>query len=236
MSPQMQEKTKNSREVKFMKLVIALLVVLGSTLSQAQTTTGKAQAEGTCVLANSGHIQNVIIRCGGLDKTQGQQMIAILNKILENQQKLPLDEVMAKLDEILRNTNPNLAVVTYRCDGLKMSRGPGPNAMEVMSNDGRLDPVHGGITSKNIEIYRSMLAMIDAHQWTQLLSTCKASISGDPGWLTTRLFCSAASEGLGKQDDARAFLTYYDDHVGPGYDAEVCPVLSGNLHKALGQP
>jgi hypothetical protein len=87
---------------------------LFATSLYAQLQSGPASAAGTCNVANSGQSGPVTITCG-IGKEQGDQMLAILNKILVNQ--LDPAAVMKKLDEILRAINPNRPVKTYSCDG-----------------------------------------------------------------------------------------------------------------------
>jgi hypothetical protein len=83
-----------------MKLILPIFVLLFcSAIAQSQSSTGPATTKGACSPANTGNNNTFVIRCG-IDKAQGEQLLAIMNKILANQ--LNLDEVMAKLDEILR--------------------------------------------------------------------------------------------------------------------------------------
>jgi hypothetical protein len=84
-----------------MKLVLPLCLLLSfSTIAQSQSQTGPATTKGVCSPANTGNNSTFVIYCG-IDKGQGAELIAIMNKILANQ--LNPADVMAKLDEILRN-------------------------------------------------------------------------------------------------------------------------------------
>jgi hypothetical protein len=87
-----------------MKLLLsACFLVSFSTVARSQSATGPATTKGACSPANTGNANTFVIHCG-IDKAQGVELIAIMNKILANQ--LNPVEVMAKLDEILRNMHP----------------------------------------------------------------------------------------------------------------------------------
>jgi hypothetical protein len=87
-----------------MKLLLAVCFLLSSpAMAQSQSTTGSATTKGACSPANTGNANTFVITCG-IDKGQGAELIAIMNKILANQ--LNPADVMAKLDEILRNVHP----------------------------------------------------------------------------------------------------------------------------------
>lgn len=88
-----------------------------------QTTTGTAETKGPCSPAVTGNSNTFKINCAGITKEQGDRMLQILNTILSNQLK-PQD-VMAKLDEILKAVNPNVPTKVYRCDGAWSTAGPG---------------------------------------------------------------------------------------------------------------
>src|ERR1700691_1068403 len=84
-----------------MKLLLPICFVLCfPVIARAQSATGSATAKGACSPANTGNDNTFVIHCG-IDKEQGAELIAIMNKILASQ--LNPVEVMAKLDEILRN-------------------------------------------------------------------------------------------------------------------------------------
>jgi hypothetical protein len=84
-----------------MKLLLSVCFLLSfSVTAQCQSATGPATTKGACSPANTGNDNTFVIHCG-IDKEQGAELIAIMNKILASQ--LNPVEVMAKLDEILRN-------------------------------------------------------------------------------------------------------------------------------------
>jgi hypothetical protein len=75
-----------------------VLILLTSLRCWTQTTTtGEARTGGPCSVANTGSDNKIQISCG-IGKEQGQQMLAILNKILTDH--LDTNAVMTKLDEI----------------------------------------------------------------------------------------------------------------------------------------
>ena len=84
----------------------ALLLLILITLPCCGQTPplGKAETTGPCSPAVSGNNNQFTMNCKGIDKEQGQKMLAILNKILANQ--LDPAAVTAKLDEILKVINP----------------------------------------------------------------------------------------------------------------------------------
>jgi hypothetical protein len=101
----------------------------------SQSTTGPATTKGACSPANTGNDNTFVINCG-IDKAQGAELIAIMNKILTNQ--LNPIEVMAKLDEILRDIHPprHLSDATKseltKCIGKK----PGRFSIGSITNNG----------------------------------------------------------------------------------------------------
>jgi hypothetical protein len=64
--------------------------------------TGSAETKGQCSPANTGNNNVFNITCG-IGKEKGEQMLKILNRILSSQ--LDPNEVMGRLDEILRGVN-----------------------------------------------------------------------------------------------------------------------------------
>ncbi len=69
-----------------MKVLLFLLVLVTFPCSsQTAITTGKAITNGSCSQAVTGGKNSFTINCG-IGKEQGEQMIAILNKILSHQQ------------------------------------------------------------------------------------------------------------------------------------------------------
>lgn len=84
----------------FMVAALALAVILPWPSYGQTTSTGTATTVGPCSPAVSGNNDSFTITCGGIDKSQGQKMLAILNKILANQ--VNPEEVNRKLDEILK--------------------------------------------------------------------------------------------------------------------------------------
>jgi hypothetical protein len=86
-----------------MRIRVLAPFVLAASFVAAQTpsVSGKAQATGTCSLANTGSVTTVTFNCG-IGKDQGDELIAILNKMFQN--RLDPALVMQKLDEIATAT------------------------------------------------------------------------------------------------------------------------------------
>jgi|SRR5579872_1683570 len=194
--------------------------------SQTIPSTGHANS-APCSIANTGNGNKVQITCG-IGKKQGDQMIAILNKILAEQ--LDPDAVMKKLDEILHAVNPNAATTIYFCNGGSRTAGPGLNTgMQVIMNAGP-DPY-----------LQQMIDMLNRRPITTdnseaLLHLCSTQMEAKPEWLTPRLFCSAAYALMGDNSNASKMLASYDQRKGPGYDEDtLCSDLSNKLHAGLDQ-
>lgn len=201
-----------------MKCGLVLLLLLAIPCHSQTPATGQAQTKGPCSPAVSGHSNTFVIKCG-IDKAQGREMLAIINKILANE--LDPNAVMAKLDEILAAVNPNRPAVTYSCEGRWQTAGPGVNAaFEVQL---------GGDDSA----FKEMLQLNNSHQFAKLLEKCMAQISSVPEWLTPRLFCGMAYLGMGDLQKAKDMLTEFDSKTGPAYDVDGCQQMSDFLHKTL---
>jgi hypothetical protein len=77
---------------------VALLMIAASISGWSQTApTGAAITKGSCSPAVTGNGNSFIIKCG-IDPIEGEKMVEILNKILQNQ--LDPSAVMTKLKEI----------------------------------------------------------------------------------------------------------------------------------------
>jgi hypothetical protein len=90
-----------------MKYSLVLLMLLAIPC-WSQTTTGKAETTGPCSPAVTASNNQFTINCQGIDKEQGQKMLDILNKILNNQ--LDPKTVIEKLDEILKAVNQRVPI------------------------------------------------------------------------------------------------------------------------------
>ena len=148
-------------------------------------------------------------------------MIAILNKILANQEKLSFQIVDQKLNEILRALNPNVPVKTYFCNGQWKTAGPGASAaMEV---------VMGGDNAA----FEQMIGLVNTQQFQGLLSLCKAQMTEKPEWLTPYLTCGVAYLGIGDKANAAAMLKDFDSRTGPAYDVDGCKQMSDFIRTSL---
>jgi hypothetical protein len=79
------------------RCVVALTLVL-ATPCFAQITTGRAETAGPCSPATTGNYNQLTINCQGIGKTQGEQLLKIVNRIAKDQ--IDPKVVMEKLDEI----------------------------------------------------------------------------------------------------------------------------------------
>jgi hypothetical protein len=145
-------------------------------------------------------------------------MIEILNKVLTNQ--LDPTAVMAKLDEILHRTNPNITVTTYDCEGNKRMFNPATNHLTY------------GQDAPGIHV-QPMIDLATAGKFQDLLSYCQAVIADKPEWLTPRLFCSAAYAETGDRVKAKAMLDEFERDKGDAYDHPYCVNLASQLHQKL---
>lgn len=195
-----------------------MLFTIACTAQVPAATTGNAKTAATCSAANTGNRNHFIINCG-IGKEQGQQMIAILNKVLANQ--LDPTVVMAKLDEILKNINPNRAVKTYRCSGQWSTAGPGQNSVIEYNN--------GGDTSD----YDVMINLANSELNSQLVDKCEALLQTKPEWLSPLLFCSVGYFRLGNIAKAKEALEKYDSRSGPAYDEPHCQEIVNDMRAKL---
>jgi hypothetical protein len=210
---------------KFLNSLSAIVIILGSHVF-GQTTPSVTQnaKKSSCsnIVALAGDVK---IDCSTL--TPAQQKIienipALLHKILANQ--LDPDAVMSKLEEILHVVNPNLPKRTYACNGSWVSQSPDVNGLTYsFSPQGYVDPSVSEMGELTI-----------AHQYQELLKVCTAQIVSKPEWLTPRLFCAFAYEGMGNITKAKEMLAAYDIQKGPAYDgADGCRNFSNSLHASL---
>jgi len=188
------------------RILVPVFLVWASIAGQCQTT-GAAATKGACSPANTGNNNTFNFTCG-IGKEQGEQMLKILNKILAHQ--LNPDEVMAKLDEILKAVNPNLPVKTYFCTGEWRTAGPSATA--------GLEVSMGGDNS----LFKQMADLNNQRQYSDLLKVCHQTLESTPGWLTPYLFCGLGYVASGDKEHAREMLSRFDEKRGPAYDAPAC--------------
>ena len=201
---------------------ILSVFLLGSCVLQAQQLQrGSAQSTGVCSLANSGTVRTVQIKCG-IDLQQGKRMLEILNTILTNQEKLPADLVLQKLDEILKSVNPNAANKTYTCAGGFQVVGPSPNAV--------FNVQLGGVDTEKAKIMFDHFAQRD---YRNLITSCEEFERTDPNWLTPLLFCAVGYGATGRLDQAKTTIKEYEDRVGPAYTQDpMCAELYSKVKAA----
>ena len=201
-------------------ILASAFICLTALIASAQTTSGKATASGTCSIANTGKVDKLTINCG-VGAEQGKQLIEIMNKILSNQEKLDLDGISAKLDEIYKAINPNIPQRTYTCLGNYTDIGPGAGAGIAMNLGGNADE------------YNRLATLGESRQIEQLLKQSKIDLQQYQGWLSPYLFLSFAY--LGKHDlvNARKMLDTYSHLKGPRYDQVECNELENDLQQRL---
>lgn len=204
-------------------LVLSSIPSFGQSSSAQRSSAGNAQTSGQCSPAVSGAGNTFRIECG-IGKAQGAQMIAILNKILSNE--LDSSAVMAKLDELLKRTNPNQGTVRYDCGGIRTETEP--------SVGGGISVNFGTGMIENSASIDSMNLLVRQNDFNGLLVKCTSIIDSQPEWLTPRLFCGYAYHHLGRNDDARRMLDEYKAKTGPAYDHPYCNALVNRLASELG--
>ncbi len=179
-----------------MKLLLPVCFLLPfSAIAQSQSTTGPATTKGTCSPATTGNENTFVINCG-IGKEQGTELIAIMNKILANQIKSV--EVMTKLDEILRNVNPNAPKVTYTFDGSRRVLSPGRSSLEV-----------GALSN----IFQEMGRLEQAKNWESLIKLSEAQIIDRPEWLTAYVMAGEGYLNIGQKAHALSLLEYAEKTI-----------------------
>jgi hypothetical protein len=202
-------------------ILLGVILISVPCLAQKPTaSTGNATTKADCSPAVTGSNNNFKFSCG-VGKEQGEQIIALLNKMLA---KDDTSVVIDKLNELLRRTNPNLRVKTYRCNGEWISTGPGASAMSETYSGGVADVV---------PLYQEMGKLNNAGQYSELLKKSLAEIESKPEWLTPRLFASLAYLAINDRQSAKTMLAYYDSMTGPAYNEGACVQLSVFLHSKL---
>lgn len=195
-----------------MKLVFSVcFLLLFCAGAQSQSTT--ATTKGACSPANTGDANTFFIQCG-IGKEQGAELIAIMNKILANQ--LNPVEVMAKLNEILRNVNPNAPKVTYTFNGSRRVTSPGRSSAD----------------SGAMDIFQEMLRLEQANNWQGLIRLSEAQIKDRPEWLTAYVMTGEGYLNLGQRDHALSVLAYAEKTIAGNPDyAPIEPALRAMLER-----
>ena len=171
-----------------MKLTALLVFFVRSMFGQPA---GLATTKGACSPASSGSNNVFNITCD-IGREQGDQMIAILNKILANQ--LDPDAVTRKLDEILHAVNANAPKKTYLLNGGYRVISPG-----VFSMDGSPNPD-----------FQRMLDLNASKSWTALASLCEKWMKDTPDWYSPFVFAGFAYSNLGQKGTAIRLLERAD--------------------------
>lgn len=202
-----------------MKLVVVLLF---SSLALAQQSTTTSAPCSPIAPDNKG---TITINCPGIPKEQGQKTIDLLNRILAKGADTDalLVALNEKVDELLHAVNPNLPTKVYFCNGGWRSEGPGPNVANRVIANFEVDPSLDKMTT-----------LVNSAQYSELLRVCTAQLESKPEWLTPRVFCALADEGLGNETQAKEMLDAYDGLKGPAYDEDAfCKQISDLAHSRL---
>jgi len=117
--------------------------------------------------------------------------------------------------------NPNRPSLTYFCNGMWRSAGPGANAA--------LEITMGG----NDSVFQEMIELNNTRKYSGLLASCSKEIQANPDWLTPYLFCGLAHLSLGDQGKANEMLKRFDEKTGPAYSEGACKQISDYLHAHL---
>ena len=191
----------------------------------AQTTAGDITTLGKCspvLIQPKGKVE---ISCDGAGlspaqvQRQAKEYAEILSTIRKN--SLSFDIVIAKLNELLKRTNPNGTVITYDCGGIKRT--------VTMATGETL--TEGDLPATNV---KSMVDAVKASRPDLELNACLAQIEAKPEWLTPRLFCAGAYVDLREMAKAKQMLDYYDANVGEAYDRDpFCTNISAKLHTVI---
>ncbi len=203
----------------------AMLFVLASKAIGQNPPTVKQEAKSSpCsnIVALAGDVK---IDCSSL--TSAQQKIienipSLLRRIIAHQSDA--DAVIAKLDECLKTVNQNRPKTIYDCRGNWSTEGPSTGGLhnETSTFIGT-DPS-----------LQEMSKLADAAQNKELLKVCTTQLEAKPEWLTPRLFCALAYEGLGDNAKAKEMLDAYDGGKGPAYDGNAfCRRWSDLTHSKL---
>jgi hypothetical protein len=198
------------------KTMLLLLLLTTPCIAQKPTSAGSAKTSGDCSPSVTGSNNNFKFSCG-VGKEQGEQIVALLNRLLATNDT---SQVIVKLNEILKRTNPNATVTTYDCQG--NMRSDTQSTGQFMMNRGSPG-----------EYLEPMLTLYNTGQFSKLLTECLAQIQLKPEWLTPRLFCGWAYGAMGDRVNAKKMLDEYDASFGPAYNDHVCLVLSARLHSSL---
>jgi hypothetical protein len=199
-------------------LMLLLLFVSSQCIAQKTPpqSTGKAVTKGDCSPSVTGSNNNFRFSCG-VGKEQGEQIIALLNQLLASNDT---SQVIVKLNEILKRTNPNGTVTTYDCQG---------NMRQVTESTGR----HLASAGRPYEFLQPMIDLYNANRFSELLNACLVQIQLKSEWLTPRLLCGTAYQAMGDHVNAKKMLDEYDANVGPAYDDEACRFFSTQLRSNL---
>ena len=160
--------------------------------SFSQINTGAAETKGACSPANTGNNNTFNITCG-IGKQQGDALLKIMNRILDNQ--LDPDAVMKKLDEIGKDvkTIRRGLYEGYDFNGAKRQHVPGRDSV---------------IAGEETAIFQQMMNLMKAKDWKGLRKIADDETVKAPNWLTPYLFSGIANLNLGDKEAGIARLEF----------------------------
>jgi hypothetical protein len=193
-----------------------LLIVLlpGIALSGQSDTTS-----GPCSPIAPNNSGSITINCPGISKQQGEQILKLLNKIFA--EKLDMNAVMSKLDEILHEVNPNAPKTTYTFDGVKRVVSPGRS---LAVDDGTR------------EIFNEIGRLEQTKDWARLIKLSETQMKERPEWFTPYIAAGEGNLRLGQRQKALELLEFAEKRIAgnPDYDPVRKP-LSEMLREARGR-
>ena len=182
-------------------IVTTLLLITAPCFSQT-TKTVEAKTSGACSPAVTGNSNHFTINCSGISRTQGQQLLSILNRILS--QQLDPKAVMDKLDEIENEVKKgNTGVWSgYDFNGAKRTQSPGRSMV---------------VAGLETTVFQQMYRLKVSKNWSELLQLSEQEIKSTPDWATPYFFSGIANAELDDRDAAverlQKFLSGADDRI-----------------------
>jgi hypothetical protein len=208
-------KRKHQNKEYRLKFSLYLLVLIAARCLGQASTPGSAETTGVCSPAVTGSKNTFTITCG-IDKEQGQKILAILNTIIARQ--LNPDAVMVKLDEIGQDVKKLRRGVYSGYDFNGVKRDERPGAVTTTVGD-------------ELGVFQNMVQLKRDGRWMELLSVAEEQVEKTPKWLTPYLFSGIANAKLGFRSAAIHRLKFVQQEADgdPNY-AEADRVLHQIVH------
>ena len=206
--------------------VCSILLFSLPVAASAQQSPGSIRStRSTCSSNSTGNNNHVTINCKGVGKEQGDEIVKLINKALARQDPTEaLQRLNEKADEIIDAINPNLATVTYNCEGVKRSHGPSADAAEQTS-----------MSFEPTKDFQALEMNYNNSNYQQITIDATRLIRTEPYWLTPRLFLADAYARQGRTEEATQLVDYYEKHKGPAYDKYPCTDFLAQVHRIVGK-